>query len=194
MDTSSLELRPPPPPFPTADRTAKLESLVGKVATRLRPYMPKNYQHKQSAAPEGSLMQRVEVLEDSMVMLLLAQVRNNFVLARGRQSARVTTSPATRITQITPPVWPFPPSSRSPSATIRLLPSCPVYAAYLLRCADPLSYLWCPAGAGVRAERPRHPKAAARMLLLDVETLRIPTRLSSPLYLTRYYALFYLIS
>ena len=33
---------------------------MAKVATRLRPYMPKNYQHKPSTAPDGSLLQRIE--------------------------------------------------------------------------------------------------------------------------------------
>jgi len=55
------------------DRAAKLEGQVARVATRLRPYMPRSYVQHQSSAPTGSLMQRVDVLEDAMMMLLLAQ-------------------------------------------------------------------------------------------------------------------------
>lgn len=70
------------------DRTAKLESQVGKAAQRLQPFMPRNYQHVASKAPEGSLLHRVETLEDAMTMLLLAQEQEYVQKGRSIQAKR----------------------------------------------------------------------------------------------------------
>lgn len=59
------------------ERTAALEQLYAQQVQRLKGYMPAGaYQRVQAArlaAPEGSLLQRVDALEEALELLLRAQ-------------------------------------------------------------------------------------------------------------------------